>query len=60
VVGTRGSTRARGTRRAAVREKLESIVDYWRHGLGKEEAVGGGGFSKTGGILEFRLGLHKM
>ena len=48
MVGGRGSTRMRGARRAAVREKLESIVDDWRHGLRKEEAVGGGGFSKRG------------
>jgi len=56
VVGGRESTRVRGTRRAAVRDKLESIVDDWRHGLGKEEAVGGGGFPKRG---KFRLGLRK-
>ena len=38
MVGERASTRVRGTRRAAVRDKLESIVDDWRDGLGKKEA----------------------
>jgi hypothetical protein len=47
VVGERASTRVRGTRRAAVRDKLESIVDDWRDGLG-EKGGGEGGFSKNG------------
>jgi hypothetical protein len=39
VVGGRESTRVRGTRRAAVREKLESIVDDWRHGWEKRRRL---------------------